>query len=333
MGKRALPCKKVGSRKNADAVAIEVLHQGIQEWLADCEYRQHSPATIAFRRMVCEKLSWFLVQGEYSECGTFELRAFLNYLTNGHKDKGGRWGNPQLTKPVKAVTVKDYHRHLRTLFTWMETEYFIDDSPLNGLKAPKVSTEQIQPFSREQVESLLVAARSSRQPLRNEAILTLLFDTGLRASELCGLNIQDVDMSSHSARVLRKGNKTQIIYFGRQTARVLRKYLRGRDEGAVFLSEDGGITSGSRLTTTGLRLMFRRLGKAANITSVRCSPHTLRHTFAVEFLRNGGNVFSLKQMLSHNSLHVTMRYVNLAEADIQFQHRQFSPADKLNSHR
>lgn len=74
---------------------------------------------------------------------------------------------------------------------------------------------------------------------------------------------------------------------------------------------------------------MERLGKAAKVSGVRCSPHTFHHTFAVSFLRHGGNVFTLQQMLGHASLDQTNQYVNLAQADIENQHRQFSPADRL----
>ena len=77
--------------------------------------------------------------------------------------------------------------------------------------------------------------------------------------------------------------------------------------------------------------VIERLGKTAGIQSTCCSPHTFRHTFAVEFLRNSGNAFALKQILGHNGLQVINRYVALAEAAIQTQHRPFSPVDRLGA--
>lgn len=80
---------------------------------------------------------------------------------------------------------------------------------------------------------------------------------------------------------------------------------------------------------SGLLQLIRRLGRKAGIQATRCSPHTFRNTFAVEFLRGGGNLFSLQQLLGHSSLSMTNRYVALAQGDIENQHRQFSPADRL----
>ena len=89
------------------------------------------------------------------------------------------------------------------------------------------------------------------------------------------------------------------------------------------------MAAGAGLTRTGLRVLIGRLGKVAKVETTRCSPHTFRHTFSVEFLRAGGNVFTLQQLLGHTHLHMTNRYVALAQADIENQHRQFSPVARL----
>lgn len=97
----------------------------------------------------------------------------------------------------------------------------------------------------------------------------------------------------------------------------------------LFLS-DRGNGAGEGLTRHGLRFLIVRLGKAARLDgSTRVSPHTFRHTFAIEFLRAGGNVFTLQQLLGHTHLAMTNRYVAIAQADITAQHRQFSPVARL----
>lgn len=143
--------------------------------------------------------------------------------------------------------------------------------------------------------------------------------------------MSDLDLQQKRCTVLGKGNKRRAIFFGRTTARALWQYLREQsheENDFVFVSDRGG-GAGEPLTRSGLLQLVRRLGQSAKIQAARCSPHTFRHTFAVEFLRNGGNVFSLQQILGHTSLHMTNRYVALAQADIENQHRQFSPADRL----
>lgn len=300
-------------------------------WLLSGEIAQHSSQTLAFRRLVLRNLSWFLQQQSLSCCGVQELRQFLAYLTNGHKEPGGRWGNPHNTRPVRPRTVRDYHGHLRTFFRWVVEEGRLDASPVERIPVPTSRADQIQPFTQDHVYALLAAAKRLTYPRRDSAILWFLLDTGVRASELCGIRRKDVDFQGKRCTILGKGNKHRTVAFGGTTAKALWNYLKDdpRDEDdPLFISERG-----EPLTRSGLLQLVARLGKGAKIEAVRCSPHTFRHTFAVEFLRAGGNVFTLQQLLGHTDLKMTNRYVALAQADIEAQHRKYSPADRLRAKR
>ncbi len=303
----------------------------VNDWLNDCRIRQHSPRTIELRQVLFGRLRWFLDHRSHSECGKVELRDFFAYLSTGHQGSQGRWLDSRYTKPLRPETVATYFNHIRAFFSWLVNEEFIEVSPMAKFAPPVVRADQVQPFTREQVESLIHAARKSRHAHRDEAIVRFLVDTGVRASELCSLKMSDVDIVEGQAYVIGKGNKRRMICFGRKTANVLRKYLRDEPRlptEPLFISERGS-NAGAQLTRSGLKQLIERLGLAAKLQSVRCSPHTFRHTFAVEFLNNGGNVFSLKQLLGHTSLQVTNRYVALAQADIRHQHHNFSPGDRL----
>jgi len=313
--------------KTDAALSVDELERYADGWFLSGDIDQHSQATLDIRRLVVNKLLWYLRQKECRECGTHELRQFLAYLTHGHKEPGGRWGNPQQTRPVRPRTVHTYHGHLRTLFRWIVTEGVLEASPMERIPVPTSREDQIQPFTQAQVKALLTAAKRGRYPRRDEAILLFLLDTGVRASELCGLRIKDVDLSGRRAVVLGKGNKHRTVYFSKATGKAMWSYLKDDEqepEEALFQSERS-----DRLTRSGLLQLMERLGQAAKIEAARCSPHTFRHTFAVEFLRAGGNVFSLQQILGHTSLHMTNKYVALAQADIENQHRQFSPVERL----
>jgi site-specific recombinase XerD len=245
----------------------------------------------------------------------------------GHTLPGGRWGNPHKTKKVRPRIVKNKWGILRTFFRWSIKQDLLDISPLDHIDAPVAHSEAPGNFSHSNIEALLRAADRSVNRYKNRLALLLLFDTGMRASELCNLRLRDVDLNTRSCTVLGKGNKRRQVFFGRDTVRAFWQYLSERFETReqaqaadeyVFLSDRGALT-GEPMTRSGLLQLFQRLGKAAGLQGVRCSPHTMRHTFAVEFLRNGGNVFSLQQILGHTDLKMTERYVALAEADIENQ--------------
>jgi site-specific recombinase XerD len=304
----------------------------VEDWLADCQIRQHSARTLELRRMLAERLLWFLEEQNAAQCSRAEMRRFFAYLSNGHND-GGRWGKSQAryAKPLRPETIATYYQHLRTFFNWLVGEEYLQVSPMDKIAPPVSRPDQIKPFSTQQIAALLNATAKTKYPRRDEAIVRFLLDTGVRVSELCGLKLQDVELIEGQAYVLGKGNKRRVVCFGRKTARALRAYLREEErtpDQHLFLSERGQ-NAGEPFLRGGILQLIERLGKKAGIQGVRCSPHTFRHTFAIEFLRNGGNLFTLKQILGHTSLQVTNRYVSLAQADIQSQHRQFSPGDRV----
>ena len=324
MQRRALP-----SVKTETDLSLRDLQKFAEGWLLSGEIAQHSAATLTNRRLYVRNLLWFLRRQEYECCDVMELRAFFAYITNGHKELGGRWGNPQQTKPVTSSTVATYHRHISAMFSWIVAEGRLEVSPMNRIPPPVDRPDDVQPFTDEQVNALLAAAKKSMFPRRDEAIVWFMLDTGVRASELSGLRFKDLDMTARSARIEGKGGKARSIFFGKTAAKALWQYLK--EDGRVlddplFLSR-----SGEPLNRLSLLQLMGRLGKEAQITTARCSPHTFRHTFAVSFLRNGGNQMSLLRMLGHTDLKMTARYVKLAQADVERQHRQFSPADKLKA--
>jgi site-specific recombinase XerD len=315
------------STKTACSLPASELERGTEGWLLDCEIRQHSKATLELHRIILSKLAWFVHDRKLTALGTLELRQFIVYLTRGHEQPGGRWGIAQQKEPVTPSTVQTYHRHLRTFFRWLVAEGLLEASPMEAVPSPVARPDQIQPFTTEQINALLQAAKRSPQPRRNTALIYFLLDTGLRATEVCSLCLKDMDMQNRRCSVVGKGNKRRTVPFGGTATKELWQYLREdpRDpEDPLFYSKRS-----EPLTRSGLFQLLERLGTAAGIEVTRCSPHTMRHTFAVEFLRAGGNVFTLQQLLGHTTLTMTNRYVALAQADIEAQHRQFSPADRL----
>ncbi|MDQ3815823.1 MAG: hypothetical protein M3347_18090, partial [Armatimonadota bacterium] len=153
-----------------DTLTVSELEHTAREWLFDCQYRQHSPKTIANRRMFLDKLLWFLKEHGYTHCGVPELRRFFAYLTTAHESEAGRWGSAgrcnSARRPVRPRTVKDYHGHLRAYFNWCVGEGFLECSPMERIAVPIARSDQIQPFTLEQVKLLIVAARRTRNPQR-----------------------------------------------------------------------------------------------------------------------------------------------------------------------
>jgi integrase/recombinase XerC len=143
---------------------------------------------------------------------------------------------------------------------------------------------------------------------RDVAILELLYATGLRVSELAGLDVEAVDRDERTVRVLGKGRKERIVPYGGKAAAALDTYLarRAHDRGAVFTNARGG-----RLTVRSIHAVVRRAARAAHITR-RVSPHTLRHTFATHLLDAGADLRAIQEFLGHSRLSTTQRYTHVA---------------------
>jgi len=177
---------------------------------------------------------------------------------------------------------------------------------------------------------MLQQARARRNPLRDEALLTVLLDTGLRIGEVAGLCLRDIDWQQGWLKVDGKTGP-RAVPFGKKTRRALRLYIererraRSPQEQCVFLGSRGGqpltAESGSQAIT--------RLARAAHVKASKVGPHTFRHTFALEFIRAGGDAFSLQRLLGHSTLDMTRRYVNLAQTDLRAAHMRFSPGDRM----
>jgi len=319
------------------SIPLVRLRRLAREWILDGEIRGLTVKSLRERQDVTDKLFWLVERNGGTEVGPPEIGDFLSHVRIGHEEPEGRWGaghrDSRLLKPPSAATLMAYYRQIRCFGNWLIEEGAVADTLLGRRRPPLARLHEITPFSSAQVEALLAAARCSSHPKRDEALLLFMVDTGARASEVCGLDIGDLDLTARRVTLRKtKGGRARSVYFGRRTTRAVFGLLTTCPDAAgdlpVFLS-DRGTEAGSRLTTSGLRQLFERLGKVAGIEAVRCSPHTARHYYATEFLRNGGSLFSLQAALGHSSLQMVRRYSHLAEADLERQAKQFSPADRL----
>ena len=172
------------------AISIADLTSMSEDWIADAICRQHSQQTIDSRRHIIGKFVWWLHNEGCVSIGTKEIRSFLVYV-GAPAPSGGRWGNPSQTRGNCARTVHTYWERLRTLFCWGVEEGTIAASPMTTIHPPVARRDQIQPFNDQQIHALLDAASRSRHACRDTAICLFLLDTGVRASELCTLQVKE----------------------------------------------------------------------------------------------------------------------------------------------
>ena len=200
---------------------------------------------------------------------------------------------------------------LRSFFKFLYREGYIKSNPISGLSTPKLERKLPVFLDESEVAKLLEAPPTDALAgLRDRAMLETLYSSGLRISELVGLNIDNIDFIGGVLKVLGKGRKERLVPIGDRALKCIRAYLEKRgveslDKKAVFLNK-----SNSRLTDRSVR---RTLEKYIHITSLRedISPHTLRHSFATHLLNRGADLRSVQELLGHMNLSTTQIYTHV----------------------
>ena len=335
-GKKTKEHQRVLSNRRA----ATTLERAIEDYLLDHEGGNHSKKTIEWHTTALGLLRTFLEQERHiTLVGEVDASDITAWFSSLRKMPGGHG------KLRSERTVQTYARSARAFFHWLIRCATIEENPFDRVTFPKVGKPLIKTITPEEFELLLRACTppnetgpiATRAAVRNRAILWVLYDTGIRVSELCGLHLSDFDRKQGMLTVKGKGSKERRIALGMNCQRNLLYYLdRHRpdqeeltewgcpDEDHLFLSE-----TRLPLTKNGMTQLFARLKKRSGITGKRISPHILRHTFAIRYLVLGNDPFSLQELLGHEDLSTVQNYMHMTDEIIQEQKRKFSPGDHL----
>jgi integrase/recombinase XerC len=199
---------------------------------------------------------------------------------------------------------------LRTFFRYLCREGRLSTNPARLLATPRQEKRIPAVLDEGQVRVLLDLPGDGLPAVRGRAILETLYATGMRCAELVSLDVGEVDLDARMVRVLGKGRKERVVLFGHRAQEALRAWLAERRRlrpktDALFLNARGG-----RLTDRSVRaLVAQRVRQTALVR--RCSPHTLRHSFATHLLTRGADLRAIQELLGHASLSTTQRYTHV----------------------
>ena len=286
---------------------------------------------------------WATHEGDkdVTQITTQEIREYLAWL---RKDYTPVRFNGQ-THPLSPKTIRNIWVTLAAFFKWANQEFEIPN-PMRGIPAPRYQKTPMEVFSKKEVESLLKACTYTKEAdtllrrsytyqrptaKRDRAIIMTLLDTGLRANEICSLKIGNCHLKTgkvevvHGVRGGAKGGKGRMVFVGKTTRSTVWRYLveredRANQDASLFLGKDN-----RPMTQDGLRHLIKRIAERAEVENAH--PHKFRHTFALTYLRSGGDVFTLQALLGHTSLDMVRHYARIAEIDIEQAHRRASPVD------
>jgi len=199
---------------------------------------------------------------------------------------------------------------LRTFFRYLCREGRLQTNPARVILSPRLEKRIPSVLEEGQVEQLLDVPGDGEAAARARAVLELLYATGIRCAELVALDTGEIDLEARMVRVLGKGRKERVVLFGSRAREALRAWLRVRARlrpktDAVFVN-----ARGDRLSDRGVRALVSRRVKQVALQR-RCSPHTLRHSFATHLLTRGADLRAIQELLGHASLSTTQRYTHV----------------------
>jgi Site-specific recombinase XerD len=305
--------------------------KAIEGFLLDAT-NNYSPAYIPTIQYQLKYMSVFFQDPELETLTLEHWKRYLVHLRTDYKPKRFN-GDPS---PLSPATIDNHWKTIRGFYNWA-TEILSINRPDLELPRPKYQSPQIHPFSHDEVKRLIGASEYTqvtkqsgktyriKRPNadRDKAIILILLDTGVRLGEFFRLRVGDVNLENGEiyVRPYRSSIKSspRTVYIGQRAKQAVWKYIakqqaRPNHEQRLF-----------DLQAASIRLIINRVGRNAKV--VRAHPHRFRHTFAVEYLRNGGDVFTLQKLMGHKTLPMTLRYVEFVKSDLESAHRRASPVD------
>ncbi|MFA5158246.1 MAG: site-specific tyrosine recombinase/integron integrase [Patescibacteria group bacterium] len=236
-----------------------------------------------------------------------EYRLYLNRLS----DKSGR--------PLKRST-QNYHIITLRAFLGFLASKGVTSLPPQKVHLAKSEERKVEFLEADDIKSLIDSADGKNfKGLRDRLILELLFSTGLRVSELCALNLSDINFERGEIPVRGKGGKVRVVFLSESSVMALKEYLKFINESdALILNKIGG----DRLTVRSIERIVSKYAGFAGITK-KVSPHTLRHTFATDLLINGADLRSVQSLLGHANVSTTQIYTHVTDQHLREVHKAF----------
>lgn len=289
------------------------LQTAIDGYLIDQRIRGNSSKTICYYSL---SLSLF---SRFAGSDTDLQQITVSMLQAYYLELSGR--------SLASVTVQTYIRALRSFLSWCYIQEYISVNLSEKFRLPKAQRKTVDVLSDSEIQRFLSCfnLRSFLQ-LRNFCICSLMLDSGLRLHEVVTLTLEHLHISDGYVIVDGKGNKQRVVPLGLSTRKYLLRYISRRPSccvtDRVFIQ-----TTLDPITDTTLRQMFRKLKFKTGIKRLRA--YLLRHTFATRFLENGGDMYTLQQILGHTSLEMVKRYVHSTTRKLIPNYSKYSPLDNL----
>ncbi len=275
----------------------------IDEYIEYLKYqRNYSKHTYDSYKDMLNKFNDYLTQYNIT-LTNFTYEDVKNYLRKLDKKKLSR------SSICKNISI------LKSFYKYLFTKNYISSNPFYTVSLPKKEKKLPKFIYYNELEDLFSKPDlNSDLGIRNRLILELLYATGIRISELVNIKISNINFSNKSIKVLGKGKKERIVYYGDYAKEYLELYLKKCREKLIKKNNDYLIlnNNGNKITERGVALIINNIIKKTNIKT-KISPHTFRHTFATHLLNEGCDILTVQQLLGHESLKATQIYTHITD--------------------
>lgn len=292
---------------------MTTIQNAIDEFMLDQQIKGNSPKTIIYYTCALKAFTGF--HGAENPLESITPTLLRQYAVALQR------------RPLNSVSRQSYIRALRAFLTWCYEQDFLPANYSEKFRLPKAKRQEINVLTDAEAKRLMDSFdQKSTLQLRNYCICALMLDSGLRMDEVVTLRVENLHVAEGYAIVDGKGSKQRTVPLGLVGRRALSRYLRRRpappDSGPVFV-----LSNGKPIIQTTVKTLFRKLKKKLEMP--RLHAHLLRHTFATRFLENGGDMYTLQQILGHTSLEMVRRYVHLTQRKTVVKFPEYSPLDRL----
>ncbi len=289
----------------------ENISENVDQFLAFMESRGRSKNTVINYRVDLEQFREYLLRQDISDVSGIDSQSVRVYLSN---IIGFGIAKSSAARKLSAV---------RGFIRWLSSREILEYGVAAGLKGPKLPLFLPRALSFEETEKLLVEGpENGKHYQRDRLILELLYGSGLRVSELIDLNWENIETDQRMIRVLGKGSKERLVPFGQSVKKLLEDWsLLSKEgpKGPLFVSEKGA----ERLTVRTVHRLVQRAALRVGIYGV--SPHTLRHCFATHLLERGAPLRVVQELLGHESIAATQRYLSITAEQMKKSYMEHHP--------
>lgn len=225
--------------------------------------------------------------------------------------------NYQMIRNVKNHTMDNMRREFSSFFNFLDEEDYIMKNPMRKIHKIKGENTIQKPFS----DKELVILQDNCKNVRELALIDFLSSSGVRVSELCALDKDDIDLKNRDGIVFGKGSKERIIYFDARTEVHLEKYLSRRKDNnpALFVTDKEPY---ARLSKTGVEYIIAKIGMRSGIE--KCHPHRFRRTLATRLIDHGVPIEQVQRILGHTKIETTLIYSEVNQENVRMNHRKFA---------